>query len=358
MDSRGGGGGPMSEKTELPTPKRLREAREKGQTPRSRLLSGAAATFAALVAVGGTWAGGAANLVRWTRGLLSAGAPRPAAEVGLEGVLALARLAGPPLAAAAVAAGAVGLVSAGLSFRLALVAPKLERLDPIAGFRRMFGWRPWAEVLKSLAVAAALAWILWDGATAAAPSALRAVLGGGETALAVPLAALLRTLERAAALALVLGAADYALARRRHMKDLMMSREDIRQEHKQSEGDPQHKARRRAAHRQLGQRGPARGVRTATAVVVNPTHVAVALRYAPEECDAPYLVAKGREAEALSLRRQAERLGIPIVRDVPLARTLVHYDVGEEVPEELYRAVAAVLSAAMDLAPERAKGGK
>ena len=81
----------------------------------------------------------------------------------------------------------------------------------------------------------------------------------------------------------------------------------------------------------------------ATAVVVNPTHIAVALRYDEAECDAPYIVAKGREEDALKLRRAAESLGIPVVRDIPLARALVHYDVGEEVPEELYQAAAAVL---------------
>ena len=89
-------------------------------------------------------------------------------------------------------------------------------------------------------------------------------------------------------------------------------------------------------------------MRAATAVVVNPTHIAVALRYQPEECDAPYLVAKGREADALALRREAERLGVPVVRDVPLARSLVQFDVGMEIPEELYQAAAAVLAAALE----------
>jgi len=83
-------------------------------------------------------------------------------------------------------------------------------------------------------------------------------------------------------------------------------------------------------------------------VVVNPTHVAVALRWAPDESDAPYLVAKGREADALDIRRQALALGIPVVRDVALARGLIQYDLGEEVPEELYRAAAVVLQVAMD----------
>ncbi len=147
---------------------------------------------------------------------------------------------------------------------------------------------------------------------------------------------------------LLLGVADYALARRRHLKDLMMTREETRREYKESEGDPHHKAQRKALHRQFTQGGAARGVQKATAVVVNPTHLAVALRYDGQECEAPYLVAKGREEDALALRREARRLGIPVIRDVPLARSLIHYDVGEPIPEELYQAAAAVLRVAME----------
>jgi type III secretion protein U len=147
---------------------------------------------------------------------------------------------------------------------------------------------------------------------------------------------------------LALGVADYALARRRHLKDLMMTREEVKREYKESEGDPHHKAQRKALHRQFAQGGAARGVQKATAVIVNPTHIAVALRYDNKECEAPYLVAKGCEADALALRREAQRRGIPVVRDVPLARSLIHYDIGEQIPEELYQAAAVVLRVAME----------
>ena len=129
-----------------------------------------------------------------------------------------------------------------------------------------------------------------------------------------------------------------------------MTREEVKQEHKKSEGDPHHKAKRKALHRQLATGGPARGVQKATAVVVNPTHIAVALRYDQAECEAPYLVAKGREEDAFEIRREAKALGIPVVKDIPLARSLIHYDVGEEIPEELYRAAAAVLKVALEYA--------
>jgi type III secretion protein U len=88
-------------------------------------------------------------------------------------------------------------------------------------------------------------------------------------------------------------------------------------------------------------------------VVVNPTHIAVALRYDEAECDAPYIVAKAREEDALKLRKQAQSQGIPVIRDIPLARSLVHYDVGEQVPEELYQAAAAVLKVALEQSDSR-----
>jgi len=144
-----------------------------------------------------------------------------------------------------------------------------------------------------------------------------------------------------------LGIADYLWKRRRHWKEMMMTRAERREEHRRTEGDPHQKARRRALHRQLLAGGQARGVGQASCVVVNPTHIAIALRYRAEEAEAPYLVAKGWAEDALHLRRQARALGVPIVKDIPLARSLVQYDVGDEIPEELYQAAAVVLKVAL-----------
>ena len=148
--------------------------------------------------------------------------------------------------------------------------------------------------------------------------------------------------------ALVLGVADWALAKKRHVDDLMMSHQEVKQEHKNAEGDPHQKAKQKSRRKQIANGGTARGVQKASAIVVNPTHLAIALRYAEDECDAPYIVAKGQEEDALKIRKEAAALGIPVVRDIPLARSLIHYDVGEEVPEELYQAAAAILKVALE----------
>ena len=196
------------------------------------------------------------------------------------------------------------------------VMPKLERIDPMAGLKKLFSVRSLVETGKALLVAGVVGWFVWDAVVEAGPDVLRAVWKPGAPGLEQGLSRVGALALRLAWVLVVLGGADLALARRKHVKDLMMTREEVKREHKESEGDPHHKGQRRAAHRQLAAGGPARGVRKASVMVVNPTHIAVALRYSTGECEAPYLVAKGREADALRLRREAEQLGIPVVRDV------------------------------------------
>lgn len=335
------------ERTEEPTPRRLTRARERGQVPRSRLFSGslvlAGGSLGALLGL--TDASG--DLRAWTAALLLRGESVP---VSLrESLVLVGRASGPVLAGAFGAATLAGLLSAGWAPSTAVLVPRLERLDPIAGMKRLLGWRLLGDLARSAVAGALLLTVMGAGAWSLLPSSLRlpAVdIAGSGLVLLRPEA--VRIWMRVLLAGSALGALDLLLARRRHRRALRMSREEVRREHREQEGDPRHRAHRRAAHRRLLLAGRARGVKAASVVVVNPVHVAVGLRWAPEECDAPYLVARGREAEARALRAEALILGIPVVRDVALARGLVQYDVGEEVPEELYRAAAVVLERALD----------
>jgi len=333
----------MSGKTEQPSARRLREARRKGQIPRSRLLSSSGVTLAALLGVVAVAPRAFRELQEWTSRLLLVQEPTGALR---EAGGWMVSWAGPPLMAAWVASLGLSVAVSGLELNTAHVLPKLERIHPGEGLKKLFSVRPLIELGKALGVAAVMTWLVWREAVDAGPDVLRTVWREGAGGMVHILGRLGALSLRLAWVLGVLGVGDYVLARRRHVKDLMMTREEVKREHKDSEGDPHHKGQRRAAHRQLAAGGSARGVKAASVVVVNPTHLAVALRYDRDECEAPYLVGKGREADALVLRREAERLGIPVVRDVPLARSLVHYDVGEEVPEELYQAAAAVLRVA------------
>jgi flagellar biosynthetic protein FlhB len=150
---------------------------------------------------------------------------------------------------------------------------------------------------------------------------------------------------RAMAGMLVLAAIDYFYQRWQHEKMLRMSKEEIKQEHKQSEGDPQWKARIRARQRSLAKKRMMAEVPTADVIVTNPTHFAVALRYDPEKMGAPIVVAKGQDLIAKRIRELAQQHNIPIVQNPPLARTLYwDAEIGREIPADLYEAVAEVLA--------------
>lgn len=338
----------MSEKTEQPTPQRLRKARSDGQVARSPLLSSGCVTAGGFAGLMVGFPTGAARLQGFTTTLFLQQQFQPASLIH-EALVVLGWLVGPALVGAVLASFAISAATAGFRVDAQVLAPKLDRLNPVQGLKRLFRVRNLVDAAKNLAIAAIIAVILWGDIQDAGPDVLRAVYLEGTGSLAVVLALLSPMLTKLCVVVLVLGGLDYLLARRRHTRDLMMTREEVKQEYKNAEGDPHSKAMRKAAHQALAMQGPARGVQKATAVVVNPTHIAVALRYDPAECDAPYIVASGRDQDAFAIRREAKRQGIPVIKDIPLARSLIHYDVGEEIPEELYRAAAAVLKAAMDV---------
>ena len=342
------------ERTEEPTPRRLRQARERGQVVRSRILAGA---FAFGGGTAGAWLG-LADFAQQLQALAArtlgrSDAPPGSVLLGTASLVARGSLA--VAFPAMAAAGFAALLSSGWAPQPAALAPRLERLSPGAGLRRIFSLRGLGEVGRSGLVAAGLLAVLVADVVGALPDVLRLVATEQPTtALRWLRPSALAAWIHALGLLLLLGLLDLLWARRRHRRSLRMTREEVRREHREQEGDPRHRAHRRAAHRQLLLAGRARGVEQATVVVVNPTHLAVALRWAPEECEAPYLVARGRAADAAELRRRAVALGIPVVRDVALARSLVLHDVGEEIPEELFRAAAAVLEVALArIPPER-----
>ena len=335
------------DRTEEPTPRRLRQAREQGQVPRSRLFSGSFVLAAGSAGAALGVSAAAAELRAWTATLLGQGGSVPMALN--QALSLLVRACAPALGGAVLGAAVAGLATAGWAPSAAVLVPRLERLDPLAGLKRLFTWRTLAELGRSVLVAALLGGVMVAGAWSLLPSALRLpVLESPGAGFILLRPSALQVWWRALLVAAVIGLLDLMLARRRHRRSLRMSRDEVRREHREQEGDPRHRAHRRAAHRQLLLSGRAHGVKAASVVVVNPVHVAVALRWAPEECDAPYLVARGRAEEARAIRAEALALGIPVVRDVALARGLVQYDVGEEVPEELYRAAAVVLQHALD----------
>jgi type III secretion protein U len=332
-------------RTEQPTPRRLREAHRRGEVARSLDLSGACALAGGLAALAVCGPGTAGALARALRAALEgAGAAERADPAGvLSDAMALVLRAAVPAAAGALAAGvlAAALQSA-IGFHPAAVRFRLERLHPGRGLRRLLAPAQLGRAALALAKGAVLLgvlWSWWEG-SARALASLPRLGGAGAAASAIPLVGSL-TLGLTAALG-VLGLADLALERRRLRRALRMTREEVRRELREDEGDPERRAERERVHRALVEAG---SVARATVVVVNPTRIAVALRHERSEAEAPRVVAKGAGLAAARIRSAARRAGVPIVRDAPLARALHKLaDVGDEIPEELYDAAAALLA--------------
>ena len=338
------------ERTEAPTPKRRQDAREKGQVPRSAELTTAAMLLGAALVLNAALPGVAsavAGIFGYSMGaagttLLDAGSAVALLQtVGWKALFAILALAS---SMAMIALAIAGVQARGVLSSKALEA-KWERLDPIANAKRLYGLQPWAELLKSLlkltivglAVSKALgaAWPELVSLGQVAPAALLDVVRRYA----------MRLLTTAGLAYLGLALADYLYQVWQHEKGLRMSKEEIKQEMKQNEGDPLLKARMRAFGRQLARRQMFRDVATADVVITNPTHIAVALRYDPEAAPAPIVLAMGQRKVAERIKQLARDADVPMVENRPLARALLaSASVGSMIPAELYVAVAEVLA--------------
>ncbi|HKW54953.1 MAG TPA: flagellar biosynthesis protein FlhB [Stellaceae bacterium] len=249
-------------------------------------------------------------------------------------------------AAAIVAAGLAGsLLPNGLVLAVDRIGVDFSRLSPARGFARLFSLRAVGEFVKSLAkVAGISALVLWM----LAPELDRLPLLSALPVLALP-AELLHLLRRLAIIVLValavIAAVDYGYQRLIFLRSMRMSRQEVKEEHKQAEGDPTVKARLRQLRMERARKRMMAAVPTASVVVTNPTHYAVALKYQLGDKGAPKLVAKGADLIAQRIREVAAENGVPLVENPPLARSLyASVDLDQEIPPEHYRAVAEVIN--------------
>jgi len=352
----------LTDRTESATPKRLEDARKRGQVPRSPELGAAAVVLtmaASLMVLGPGVVGRMAALMR--QGLSYDGPQmldEHAAFGALEGFVIDALLAlAPVLGLVMVAALAAPLALGGWNFSTEALGFKFERIDPLAGVGRMFSTRSLAELVKSIAkfsavglVASLMLWNETDEILALSRQAIVPAMAGALRLCAQALLAM------AAALALI-AAIDVPYQLWQHARQLRMTREEVRQEHRESEGSPEVKGRIRQAQQALARRRMMAEVPKATVVVTNPTHFAVALRYDERRNGAPILVAKGADEVAARIREVAAEAGVPLVSAPPLARVLFrNVDIGVEIPASLYVAVAQVLTYVMHLRAAMGQG--
>lgn len=337
------------EKTEKPTPKRLNDARKKGQIPRSVdlvqyvvLLS---VTYLIPYSISRMYA--AITAVMTSANQAAVTGDLDATLATLKPIIPVAIMALAPLLSTVMLVTWFGLaVQGGVVLTGDPLKPKLERISIKQGFKRMFSAQPLVDTGKSLIRLVVLAILM----TSLVTEVLENYANGtsSDVAKSLPLlgAAILSLIRLAAIAGLIIGFADYAFQRHKMNKQLKMSKHDIKMEHKSNEGDPMVKSRRRAAHQKLSQNQMLNEVNEAAVVMVNPTHVAVAIKYSG--AGVPTLVAKGGDDLALRIRERALNSGVPVVEVRPLARFLHDYvEIGTEVPATLYEAIAIVLAFVM-----------
>jgi flagellar biosynthetic protein FlhB len=338
-------------KTEPATPRRREEARKKGQVAKSQELNIALILLgmSGLLAMSGKWALG--QMTAFTKQVLGGGLAGVEFSLGglqalqSQAVLCILTVAGPVMALALILGVFGQLLQVGFNVTFEPLKPQLARMNPMEGAKRIFSKRALVELLKACLKIGIVAYVAY--------AAARGDLGRLPALLWMePVEAMAFTSGLLGKIGLWVGsslltvtALDYLYQRWEYEESIKMSIQDIKEEFKQTEGDPQVKAAIRARQRQLAQSRMMQAVPTANVVITNPTHVAVALKYDAASMAAPIVVAKGAGYVAARIREIASENRVPIVENPPLARTL--YDavqVGREIPADLYQAVAEVLA--------------
>lgn len=334
-------------KTEKATPQKRKKAREQGQVARSRELSSALAWGGAMAVI--AWQ--TATVPQQWRGLLQRALDMPVGDsltancpVLLWTGAAVLRWTIPVLLASWTIALSAGVAQGGLVFAPEALAFKPEKLSPANRLKQMFSLTGLSGILKSLIPFAVIAWIgvstiqdNWHSVVQASEVAVRPYAGF--------LASTMWRLCWKAGLVLVCWAAvDYMLVWRKLEGDLKMSRQDLREESKQTDGNPATKGRIRRIQRQMRRRKMLQDTKQASVVITNPTHFAVALKY-EMSMDAPVVVAKGQNLLALEIKEIARWHGITVLENPPLAQTLYRsVEVGQAIPAELYAVIAEILA--------------
>jgi len=338
------------DKTEEPSQRRLDQAREHGQLPRSRELTNFATMIGgstALIAVGGTLVGQMSNLMRSSLTIAPAALSDPgsmAASLGSAiygALLALMPIFGVLIGLVLLASVVLG----GWNFAPAAMVPDFSRMSPLTGLGRLFGLRGASELGKALlkvvvvggVCAAVVAWLFKD-VMALARMAPHAAIVRAAGLMGTAFVWLCASLG-------VIAAVDVPLQMFQFSKSMRMSRQELRDEAKESDGRPETKQRIRQMQQQLARRRMMHKVPQADVVIVNPTHFAVALKYDPANMRAPRVLAKGQDLVAANIRRIAKEHRVPVFEAPKLARALYKStDLNHEIPAGLYVAVAQVLS--------------
>lgn len=336
-------------RTEDPTPKRIADARKKGNIPRSLDLNSGVVLFAAAVLILAQWRRMAELLTARMHDSLGSFPHRDLTlmavqELTLQTLGDVVMAAGPIVLGLMLAGIFASFLQVGVLITLEPLKPALNKINPLTGFKRIFSLRGVVEMLKGLAKIALVAYLSYQVFFDRYPQIVTAVQSD-RLHLGALLADTLWIIAWRSALALlILGVADYSYQRWEWYRNLKMTKQEVKDEAKQQEGSPEVKAEIRKRQRQAARRRMMAEVPKATVVITNPTHFAVALRYDRDAMEVPLVVAKGSDLVAKRIRDLARESRVPVIENPPIARALYkQVEVGDEIPPSLYAAVAEVL---------------
>jgi flagellar biosynthetic protein FlhB len=341
-----------SDKTEKPTPKKLKETKEEGRTAKSRDLTVAVTSLTATAVLASIGPSTVHRLtVALSNALLGLGAvahrdlqPEDLTSIIADNGAIIALIVGPLAIAVAMASVATTAAQGGLHFVPKALKPTFSKLNPANGLKRLVPSQSGIDLVKMVLTVAVLGTIAYKITHALAIDSVRFAFMSPIGAAGAGWASAMKLLWQIGFALLVLGVADYGVQRWRLMKSIKMSTQEVRDEGRSSEGSPETKQRVRQVQRNMFRTQMLRDTAHATVVITNPTHYAIALEYRREKNPAPIVIAKGRDLVAQRIREIARKNAVPIIENPPLARALhATAEVGDTIPAELFGAVAEVL---------------
>lgn len=337
----------MSEKTEQPTPKKLRDARKKGQVAKSQDVATAALTIASFVTIGLMWP----SMVEQLKELILLPVQyyeRPFMEGAMELMLAMGRkiliMSMPMLLVVMVMGLAANFMQVGFMLTFEPIKPELKKLNPLDKFKQIFSMKNLIELLKSTIKVVVIGLIIYFITKNSLDPLTRLPHGGEETVL-VALQPMVWALTMNVVMAyIIIAAADYFFQKFQHIKQLKMSKDEVKREYKESEGNPEIKGKRKQLAQEAANSDTMGRTRKASVVVTNPTHLAIAIYYDENDNQMPRVLAKGEDHIARRMVEVAREEGIPVMQHVPLARALYeNVDIDRFVPADLIEPMAEVL---------------
>ena len=341
---------PAAERTEQPTPKKLEKAREKGQVPRSQELTSVVTLLALITAIALL----SPSLLRWfivqvkhgMSGEIDVFADSKSFSDFINAKIVDSILVVCPILASLFAGSVLACVAiGGLNFAPEAISLKFSQLNPVTGFAKLVNARSMVKLLVSIFKLLFVSFIVWFYLQSRLNMLASLRWAWSVQILAVIAKIILGLLIRVGIALLVIGVADAFYQKWKYTQELKMTRQEVKQERKDLEGSPELRSRIRRVQLEMARKRMLQEVPKATVVLVNPTHVAVALRYDAKTMESPVLVAKGAEQLAEKIREIARAYGVPVIRKPDLARTIYStVKLGALIPQTLYVAVAEVLA--------------